>query len=342
MKIKKIAVFLILFSITFAFSSCSGAGKVQEASSFSMGSVVSVKTYCKNSQAGQSVCDEITAEISRFDKVISKNDKSAELYSANQSLSNGVKVSRELFDVVESTKELFSLSAKKVAVTSGALTELWGFDTDNFNVPSDEEIKSAIPLCDDTTLELDRGTLTLKAKQGQILNLGAVGKGAACDKAVDLLLSHEEIKGAVVSVGGSLALYGKPSGKDNFTIGIRNPFGEVNDTFATLKLSSCFVSTSGSYEKTFEKDGVTYHHLLNLTTGKPADNGLCSVTVVAHSGLESDALSTVCFVLGEAASYPILQKYNAEAVFVYSDKTVSVSDGLQDSFTLTDKDFTVE
>ncbi len=342
MKIKKIAVFLILFSITFAFSSCSGAGKVQEASSFSMGSVVSVKTYCKNSQAGQSVCDEITAEISRLDKVISKNDKSAELYSANQSLSNGVKVSRELFDIVENTKELFSLSGKKTAVTSGALTELWGFDTDNFNVPSDEEIKSAIPLCDDSALELDRSTLTIKANQGQILNLGAVGKGVACDKAVNILLSHEEIKGAVVSVGGSLALYGKPSGKDNFTIGIRNPFGEVNDTFATLKLSSCFVSTSGSYEKTFEKDGVTYHHLLNLTTGKPADNGLCSVTVVAHSGLESDALSTVCFVLGEAASYPILQKYNAEAVFVYSDKTVSVSDGLQDSFTLTDKDFTVE
>ena len=342
MKIKKIAVFLILFLITFAFSSCSGAGKVQEASSFAMGSVVSVKTYSNNSKAGQSVCDEITAEISRFDKVISKNDKSAELYSANQSLSNGVKVSRELFDVVESTKELFSLSGKKVAVTSGALTELWGFDTDNFNVPSDGEIKSAIPLCDDSALELDRSTLTLKAKQGQILNLGAVGKGAACDKAVDLLLSHEEIKGAIVSVGGSLALYGEPSGKDNFTIGIRNPFGEVNDTFATLKLSSCFVSTSGSYEKTFEKDGVTYHHLLNLTTGKPADNGLCSVTVVAHSGLESDALSTVCFVLGEAASYPILQKYNAEAVFVYTDKTVSVSDGLKDSFTLTDKDFTVE
>lgn len=342
MKIKKIAVFLILFSITFAFSSCSGAGKVQEASSFAMGSVVSVKTYSNNSQAGQSVCDEITAEISRFDKVISKNDKSAELYSANQSLASGVKVSRELFDVVESTKELFSLSGKKAAVTSGALTELWGFDTDNFNVPSDGEIKSAIPFCDDSTLELDRSTLTIKAKQGQILNLGAVGKGAACDKAVDLLLSHEEIKGAIVSLGGSLALYGKPSGKDNFTIGIRNPFGEVNDTFATLKLGSCFVSTSGNYEKTFEKDGVTYHHLLNLTTGKPADNGLCSVTVVAHSGLESDALSTVCFVLGEAASYPILQKYNAEAVFVYSDKTVSVSDGLQDSFTLTDKDFTVE
>ena len=338
MKIKKIAVFLILFLITFAFSSCSGAGKVQEASSFAMGSVVSVKTYSNNSKAGQSVCDEITAEISRFDKVISKNDKSAELYSANQSLSNGVKVSRELFDVVESTKELFSLSGKKVAVTSGALTELWGFDTDNFNVPSDGEIKSAIPLCDDSALELDRSTLTLKARQGQILNLGAVGKGAACDKAGDLLLSPEEIKGAIVSVGGSLALYGK----DNFTIGIRNPFGEVNDTFATLKLSSCFVSTSGSYEKTFEKDGVTYHHLLNLTTGKPADNGLCSVTVVAHSGLESDALSTVCFVLGEAASYPILQKYNAEAVFVYTDKTVSVSDGLRDSFTLTDKDFTVE
>ncbi len=342
MKIKRIAVFLIVFAIAFAFSSCSGKGKTQEASSFAMGSVVSVKTYCSDSEAGQSVCSAVTDEISRVDKIYSKNDEAAELYSVNRSIADGVTVSRELFDVLESSKEIFSLSGKKAAVTSGALTELWGFDTDNFNVPSDSEIKAAVALCDDSTLSLDRNNLTVKAAQGQILNLGAVGKGAACDKAVDILLSHEEIDGAVVSVGGSLALYGSPSGKDNFTVGIRNPFGDVNDTFATLSLSSCFVSTSGSYEKTFEKDGVTYHHLLNLTTGEPADNGLCSVTVVAHSGLESDALSTVCFIVGEAASYPILQKYNASAVFVYSDKTVSVSDGLKDSFTLTNSDFTVE
>lgn len=342
MKVKRIAVFLIVFTITFAFSSCGGSNKTQEAASFAMGSAVSVKTYCSDAEVGQSVCSEITDEISRLDKIISKNDDTAELYAVNQNLAQGVSVSRELFDTLESTKEIFSLSGKKAAVTSGALTELWGFDTDSFSVPSDSEIKSAIALCDDSSLSLERNTLTVKAAQGQILNLGAVGKGAACDKAVDILLSHDEIDGAVVSVGGSLALYGSPSGKDSFTIGIRNPFGDVNDMFATLSLPSCFVSTSGSYEKTFESDGVTYHHLLNLTTGKPADNGLCSVTVVAHSGLESDALSTVCFIVGEAASYPILQKYNASAVFVYSDKTVSVSDGLKDAFTLTDSDFTVE
>ena len=342
MKVKRIAVFLIVFTITFAFSSCGGSNKTQEAASFAMGSAVSVKTYCSDAEVGQSVCSEITDEISRLDKIISKNDDTAELYAANQNLAQGVRVSRELFDTLESTKEIFSLSGKKAAVTSGALTELWGFDTDNFSVPSDSEIKSAIALCDDSSLSLERNTLTVKSAQGQILNLGAVGKGAACDKAVDILLSHDEIDGAVVSVGGSLALYGSPPGKGSFTIGIRNPFGDVNDMFATLSLPSCFVSTSGNYEKTFESDGVTYHHLLNLTTGKPADNGLCSVTVVAHSGLESDALSTVCFIVGEAASYPILQKYDASAVFVYSDKTVSVSDGLKDAFTLTNSDFTVE
>ena len=134
----------------------------------------------------------------------------------------------------------------------------------------------------------------------------------------------------VVSVGGSLLLLGSRER----TIAIRDPFGEVNDSFATLRLRDCFVSTSGSYEKYFDRDGVRYHHILDPTTGYPADAGLCSVTVVCGEGLLSDALSTACFVLGIDASLPVLERYGAEAVFVGQDGQVTVTDGLADRFTL--------
>ena len=100
-----------------------------------------------------------------------------------------------------------------------------------------------------------------------------------------------------------------------------------------------FISTSGSYEKVFEKDGVKYHHILDLTTGYPVKNMLVSVTVKADSGLLSDALSTMCFALGEDASKPVLDKYGASAVYVYSDKTVSTCGELGDVLEIINGDY---
>jgi thiamine biosynthesis lipoprotein len=145
----------------------------------------------------------------------------------------------------------------------------------------------------------------------------------------------------VISVGGSIAVSGVRDDGKPWKIGVRNPFGNQNDYFAKLVISDslAFISTSGSYEKQFEKDGKKYHHILDLTTGYPVDTDLVSVTVKADSGFLSDALSTLCFVLGENESLPILEKYNAEAVFVYADKTVSATDGISDSLEIVDGEF---
>lgn len=83
------------------------------------------------------------------------------------------------------------------------------------------------------------------------------------------------------------------------------------------------MSTSGDYEKYFEKDGIRYHHILDANTGYPASSGLISVTVVCDSGLLSDALSTACFILGEEKSKALLEKYNASAIFVTENMEIS-------------------
>ena len=84
-----------------------------------------------------------------------------------------------------------------------------------------------------------------------------------------------------------------------------------------------FVSTSGDYERYFEKDGRRYHHILDATTGYPAETDIISVTVVCDSGIVSDALSTACFILGEENSLDLLSEYNASAVFVDKDMNIS-------------------
>ena len=86
----------------------------------------------------------------------------------------------------------------------------------------------------------------------------------------------------------------------------------ANEYFATLTVGERFLSTSGSYEKQFTENGKTYHHILDLTTGYPAETQLVSVTIVAQTGLQSDALSTLCFLLGEEDSCEVLELYNAQ------------------------------
>ena len=94
------------------------------------------------------------------------------------------------------------------------------------------------------------------------------------------------------------------------------------------------LSTSGDYETYFIDDGIRYHHILDPKTGYPVWNGLTSVTIICDQGYLADGLSTACFVLGMDAAKPLLEKYDAEAVFVDEDKNVYVTSGLMDKFEL--------
>lgn len=308
-----------------------------------MGSTVIVQLYGEE-KANASLKSTVIDEIKRLDKIISKNNPESELYTINQNSGEYNQISNELFDYIWDTTDIYSFSENKLSATSGALTEIWGIDTEEFKLPTDSEIKKAIPLCLDCNInvtENESGTSIL-VKEGQLFNLGSVGKGIACDRAVDKISENEACQGAVISVGGSVAVYGSNEGNKKWSVGIRDPFGDANDIFATLSLENCFVSTSGNYEKSFTLDGKTYHHILDLETGYPVENDLTSVTVVAKSGLESDALSTLCYVLGEEKSSEIIKTYGAEAVFVYSDKTVSVTDGIKDGFKLSNSKYTLK
>ncbi len=109
-----------------------------------------------------------------------------------------------------------------------------------------------------------------------------------------------------------------------------------------LSLTDAFISTSGDYEKRFTaEDGKTYFHILDLTTGYPVQTELTSVTIKAPTGLLSDALSTLCFILGKEESLPILEKYNADAVFVYKDRTVFATDGIKPYLKITNGDYSL-
>ena len=128
------------------------------------------------------------------------------------------------------------------------------------------------------------------------------------------------------------ALGTKPDGSP-WHVGIRHPRRE-NSLIGLVSVADRAVVTSGDYQRYFlGNSGKRYHHILDPFAGYPAESGLVSVTVVAHSSMDADALSTILFIAGMEKGLELLKRFSgAEAVFVDSDLQVYVTEGLKDSF----------
>ncbi len=278
--------------------------------------------------------EKIKAEVIRLDsRLLSRTNGNAEIYAVN---SGKTEVSDELAKILTELKQIEKDSDGAFCVGLGTLSDLWGIGTQNAKVPSQEEINAALENADKWTIDGNK----VNVPEGVKLDMGAVGKGIACDYAYDII-SELECTEAAVSVGGSVLLDGTGP-KAAFNVGIRNPLGEANEYCAIIKTTPGCVSTSGNYERFFEdENGKRYHHIFDPSTGYPADSGLLSVTVEAQHGYVSDALSTACFVLGIEKSLPLLEKYNAHAVFITTDKKIITTYGeFQNQFiTVTNDEF---
>jgi len=102
------------------------------------------------------------------------------------------------------------------------------------------------------------------------------------------------------------------------------------------------VVTSGIYERFFEQDGKRYHHIFDTRTGFPVENTLAGVTVITQDSVSGDALSTAVFALGLEKGMALVENNSGvDAIFITKDKEVFISSGLKESFTLTDRNFTM-
>lgn len=290
------------------------------------------------------------------------------------------KLDSDMTSWVEDSLELAKRSNGAFDPTIGRLTRLWNIEGDNPKVPSKQEIKNTLEDTGYTKIHLEKvesqNTANTKknvdkdikdntAKNKETsedtstntntnesvssiyigdkctLDLGAVGKGIACDVVQDYLKKQKEVSGAVIAVGGSILLYGSKADGNNWNVAVQNPRGQDGEAMGVLSLSGTTnVSTSGDYEKYFMQDGKRYHHILDPSTGYPADSGLISVTIVSDSGLLSDGLSTACFVLGKEKGEKLLETYGAEGVFIDQNKKVTVTKGLKDKFTILNEEYT--
>ena len=275
---------------------------------YAMGSYIQQTVY---GAGAEEAAQQASSAVTELENLISWRVEDSDIATLNQEAGGEFQdIDPQTWDILNTALQVCQASGGAFDITIAPISWLWDFDEEP-HLPQASTIESLLPAVDYTQLSLQEdGTAALRSSSSA-LDLGAVGKGAACDAAV---AAYQEagVERAVVSVGGSVGVYGE------------KPFGQ-----------------KGSYEKQFTEDGVTYHHLLDPSTGYPADSGLLSVTVWSSSGALSDALSTACFVLGLEDSLPLLEQFDSQALFITQERQIYLTSGLEDAFTLSSGDYTL-
>ena len=285
-----------------------------------LGTVCTVNLYEDGSDR---LYDLVFECLDQIDSEFSLNNPDSEINKINEAAGkNPVEVSADVSRVLEAALYYAEKSDGVFDPTIGPLVKLWGINTPNERVPSQEEIEKKLSLVDWKKVQLeksnDKATVFLE-EPGMILDLGGIAKGFAADE-ICSILKKEKVKRAIIDLGGNILVWGnKPDGTP-WKVGIKNPYNEALDPPVILKVEGgTSVVTSGVYERYFEQDGIVYHHILNPKTGYPVQNGLLSSTVVCSSSMAADALSTTSFLLGP----DVFEKlFDEAAVFIKSDMTV--------------------
>lgn len=281
-------------------------------------------------------------EVYRLEAMLSRTDEESPVAQLNSQ--GTAEVDGELWALMETAMEYTAATGGAFDITVAPVTVAWGFTTDSFQVPTQAELDSLLPLVGTDHIHNlggnGDGTVTVELDPGTQIDLGGIGKGYASDRVAAIFREYEIPRGLVQLGGSVLAIGDRPDGAA-WVVGIKDPRDpdNANAFAAVLNLTDAYAVTSGSYQRYFEQDGETYHHIIEPATGYPADSGLTSVTVVADSadgnGTMCDALSTALFVMGEEKALDFWRsgQYDFQLVLVTEDGRVVVTEGLTDVLT---------
>lgn len=304
--------------------------KTSSADFFAMDTVISAEVIGADSKKCIAEIEEIITSLDS--DILSRHNGDSEISILNKN--RGGKISGKLEEYLTVMLDISRKSGGKFDFTLGAVSDLWSF-TSNPCVPDEEALNTALASSGYGKITVSGNDISY-ASDNLILDFGSSGKGIALDE-IKAMLDGKKVKEATVSVGGSVLIYGK----EEKTVGIRDPYSNAGDHIAKITVSDVCISTSGSYERRFEENGKEYHHILDPETGYPVENNLISVTIISESGILSDCLSTACFVLGLEEGVKLAEEYGCEAIFVTADKKIYATSEIYSSTEITDDSYTL-
>ena len=249
-----------------------------------------------------------------------------------------VTVNPSIIDLIERTKERYETISAKTDISNGALYEVWHLyreDTENPQVPSDEELQAAAAHSGMEHIIVDKAAGTVYIDDKDIrLDLGAVAKGYATEMGAQAL-KEAGLTAGIINSGGNVRTIGKPADeRDRWGIGIQNPdylMGKSSEENAEVVfVADQSVVTSGDYQRFYTVDGQVYHHLIDPDTRYPADRFRAVSIVTEDSGL-ADFLSTAVFLLEYEEGRALVESIEGtEALWILKDGSLQYTAGMED------------
>lgn len=317
-----IVLSIILFLIGFFIArNSSDEIKTIKRTQILLGTVVEIQVRDADDKKAEDAISKAFAEMKRIEDLFTTFDNKSPVSRINNSAYTIINVESEIYNLIVICDSITKLSNGCFDVSLNNIIRVWGFDSDNRHIPEASVIDSALKLSGWKDVKLFGENKIFKQRKVE-LNFGAIAKGYAVDKAINIL-RKSGIKQALVNAGGEVSVIG-----NNWIVGIQHP-DEINSIIKRIKLNGYTVATSGDYEQYFEVDGVRYHHILDPETGYPS-KGLQSVTIINKSNAFADALATAVFVMGEEKGMKLIESLDDTEVMIIDERgRISYSTGFE-------------
>lgn len=246
-----------------------------------------------------SVAEEALREVQALDAQLSFYRDDSDIRMLNVVAAHRpVTVEPRLFRLLQRARDLCVATDRAFDPAVAPLLQAWGFTGGGGRVPTDEELEAARRISGMDLLELDPEALTVRFTcEGVMLDLGAIGKGYAIERAAELMVDYE-VPGALIH-GGTSTVYAvgtQPDGSE-WQIAVRDPTSP-DAALMAVPLRDQALSVSASHGKSFTHAGEQYGHVLDPREGRPV-RGVLLAAVRCASATDSDALSTALLVRGE-------------------------------------------
>ena len=334
LKFKKSVIFILILSVTLGvFSSCDlGKSAKNKYTSYSFDyfdTVTTVIGYEESEAEFNKNTELVMSTLERYHKLF-------DIYNTYSGLNNlktvnalhdgahiEVKVDESIIELIEISRDLYEKTDGNFNIAMGSVLSIWHqyrtageMNPDKAKLPSLEKLHEAKEHIDFSCIKIDkeRSTVFITDPEATI-DVGAIGKGYATEMAAREL-EKAGVNGYILNVGGNVRTVGdKPDGK--WVMGIQNPDTESQEPYVKrVSFSDMSLVTSGSYQRFYEVDGVSYHHIIDKDTLFPAEHFVSVSVIYPDSGI-ADALSTSLFCMSYEEGLELLGKFDgAEAMWI--------------------------
>jgi thiamine biosynthesis lipoprotein len=324
MKVRFAFLLFTALAAILVLSGCRGTVYKAEQTRTLMDTTVTITVIHQNEQVARNAIEKTFEAMKEVNDSMGPFGNGSEVHQLNNAKIITA-ASHDFVYVVNRSLFYSRLSGGAFDITVQPILDLYTrtFKVEN-RTPTEDEIASALKFVGYEKLKLGNNSVSIL--ENMSITLGGIAKGFAVDRAIETL-QRNGISRALVNAGGQVRAIGTKEGGRAWMVALQNPRNST-DFITTIEVHNESVSTSGDYVRYFDKD-MKYHHIIDPKTGHSATE-LISVTVIAPTGIDADALSTTVFVLGKEKGMELVERLpNVEALIITSDRQIIRSSGFK-------------